>query len=70
MASRNMVSGHDRDGLELGLMILVVFSKLYDSGPQYTGQGKEAQRSWDDYFFNKRKHSEGKCLKKPLLQEK
>lgn len=36
--------------------------------PRCTGQRKEAQSSQGDYFFNKRKHSEGKCLKEVVIQ--
>lgn len=32
-----------------------------------TGWCKEAQGSWGDYFFNKRKHWEGKCLKAVVI---
>lgn len=32
-----------------------------------TGWRKEAQSSWGDYFFNKRKHSKGKCLKAVVI---
>jgi len=52
VALRDMVSGHGGNELGLGL---VVFSKLYDYGPFCTGQGKEAQRSWGDYFFQQKK---------------
>lgn len=36
--------------------------------PCCTGHRKEAQSSQGDYFFNKRKHWEGKCLKEVVIQ--